>query len=175
MTIVVTVSEDITAAKLVFHDLEYRCCIGAGGATSDKREGDQCTPLGVWPLRRVFYRPDRTAAPITRQPIISMDKFMGWSDDSKDTEHYNRLVSLPYPGGHETLWRDDNVYNIVVELGYNDDPPVPGLGSAIFLHVAQPDFAPTQGCVALCASDLLELLSRIGPDESLTIQRESSV
>jgi L,D-peptidoglycan transpeptidase YkuD (ErfK/YbiS/YcfS/YnhG family) len=171
MTILVTASGDPTAAKLSFGDLEYRCAIGAGGAVQDKREGDRATPLGVWPLRRVFYRPDRTAAPNTRQRVISIERPMGWSDDADDPVHYNRLISLPYPGSHEVLWRDDDLYDIVVELGYNDDPPVAGLGSAIFLHVARPDYVPTQGCVALRIDDLRALLAALDPDETLAIRR----
>jgi len=45
-----------------------------------------------------------------------------------------------------------------VELGHNDSPPVPGLGSAIFMHVAKPDYSPTQGCIALALEDLLAVL-----------------
>ena len=47
----------------------------------------------------------------------------------------------------------------MVILGHNDDPPVPGLGSAIFLHVAKDGYAPTEGCVALSREDLLALLA----------------
>lgn len=171
MTILVAASDNPTAGKLIFGGLEYRCAIGAGGVTRDKREGDRCTPLGVWRLRRVFYRPDRAAIPETHQRIISIDPSMGWSDDPVDAVHYNRLISLPYPRGHEVLWRDDNLYDILVELGYNDDPPVSGRGSAIFLHVAGPDYTPTQGCVALRIDHLREVLAAVGPDETMTIKR----
>jgi L,D-peptidoglycan transpeptidase YkuD (ErfK/YbiS/YcfS/YnhG family) len=44
-------------------------------------------------------------------------------------------------------------------LGWNDQPVVKGRGSAIFLHVARPDFAPTEGCVALALPDLSRLLA----------------
>ncbi len=54
------------------------------------------------------------------------------------------------------LWRADHVYDLIVPLGYNDDPVVPGKGSAIFMHVAKPDYAPTEGCVALALPDLLD-------------------
>lgn len=175
MTILVMASNDPTAARLTFRDLDYRCAVGAGGVADDKHEGDRCTPLGVWPLRRVFYRSDRTAVPRTHQRITSIDQSMGWSDDPNDAVHYNRLISLPYPCGHETLWRDDNLYDIVVELGYNDDPPIPGRGSAVFLHVARPDYAATQGCVALRVDDLQDLLAAIDPDETLTVKRAEKI
>lgn len=34
-----------------------------------------------------------------------------------------------------------------------------GRGSAIFLHVARPDFAPTEGCIAAARTDLRALLA----------------
>ncbi len=72
---------------------------------------------------------------------------------------YNQPVALPHPGRHERLWREDAVYDIVGVLGWNDDPVRPGRGSAIFLHVARPDFAPTEGCVALALPDLRAALA----------------
>jgi L,D-peptidoglycan transpeptidase YkuD (ErfK/YbiS/YcfS/YnhG family) len=169
MTIRVKASRDPTHARLTFADLDLRCAIGAGGVTTAKREGDRCTPVGTWSLRRVFYRPDRVAAPVTAQSVTAIEATMGWSDDPGDVERYNRLVSLPYSGSHEELWREDHLYDIVVELGYNDDPPVPGLGSAIFMHVARPDYGPTQGCVALRIDDLRTLLAALGRDACLTV------
>jgi L,D-peptidoglycan transpeptidase YkuD (ErfK/YbiS/YcfS/YnhG family) len=56
------------------------------------------------------------------------------------------------------MWREDDVYDIVVPMGYNDKPVVAGLGSAIFMHVARPDYSPTAGCIALKQEDLLEVL-----------------
>src|SRR6185312_8513924 len=88
-------------------------------------------------------------------PIAPQD---GWCDDPADTV-YNRPVHLPYRARAERLWREDGIYDLIVPLGYNDAPAVPGLGSAIFLHVARPDFGPTEGCVALARADLLALLA----------------
>ena len=68
-------------------------------------------------------------------------------------------MTLPYGASAERLWRKDGIYDLIVPLGYNDDPVVPGAGSAIFLHVARPDFAPTAGCVALAFADLLIVLA----------------
>ena len=93
----------------------------------------------------------------------------GWCDDPADTE-YNRLVRLPYPARAERLWRDDHIYDIVVVLGHNDSPPVPGMGSAIFLHIARPDYAPTEGCVAIDRADLEALLEIAQPDDAVEIR-----
>ncbi len=145
----------------------WRCAIGRGGMKIDKREGDGGTPVGAWPLRRVLYRADRLlAAPPTALPISAIRPADGWCDDTADPA-YNRPVPLPCPASHERLWRDDAVYDVIVVLGHNDDPPVPGLGSAVFLHVARPGYLPTEGCVALALPDLLALLARARPGDML--------
>jgi L,D-peptidoglycan transpeptidase YkuD (ErfK/YbiS/YcfS/YnhG family) len=145
-----------------------RCALGRGGIRADKREGDGATPAGSWPVRRLLYRPDRLAAPTTRlaaNPIAPQD---GWCDDPADPA-YNRPVRLPYAASAERLWREDGVYDLIVPLGYNDDPVIPGSGSAIFLHVARPDYAPTEGCVALAQADLLRVLAAADPDSRVVV------
>ncbi len=52
-------------------------------------------------------------------------------------------------------------------LGYNDDPVVKGKGSAIFLHLARPDYAVTQGCVALACDDALAAISQLRPGDQV--------
>jgi L,D-peptidoglycan transpeptidase YkuD (ErfK/YbiS/YcfS/YnhG family) len=148
-----------------------RCALGpAGVLPADlKREGDGATPGGIWPIRRVLYRPDRGPPPDTALPVQPIDPSDGWCDAPGDPA-YNRPVTLPYPASAERLWRDDGVYDLVVILGHNDAPPVPGRGSAIFLHLARPDFSPTEGCVALAREDLEALLRRAAPGDALEIR-----
>lgn len=146
-----------------------RCSLGRSGVRENKWEGDGATPVGWFPLRRVLYRPDRLAAPPeTRLPVVALHPDDGWCDDPADAL-YNRPVHLPYPGGHERLWRDDHIYDVIVVLGHNDSPPIPGRGSAIFLHVARPDGKPTEGCVALRLDDLLDVLRLCGPESVLCV------
>lgn len=147
----------------------YRCAIGRNGIAADKTEGDGTTPAGTWPLRRLLYRADRLAAPRTRLPAAVIARTDGWCDAPGDPL-YNRMVTLPYGASAEELWRDDPLYDLVVPVGYNDDPPVSARGSAIFIHVAADCDAPTAGCVAFARSDLLELLAGFGPDTLLDIQ-----
>ena len=158
-------------AYLSFGDLKCRCSIGSGGITENKIEGDLCTPAGKWPLRRVFYREDRLEQPETGLQTIRVSKNMGWSDDPCDGRGYNTLIKTPYPYSHEKLWRSDNAYDIIVEIGYNDDPPIVGKGSAIFMHIARPNFDPTVGCIALKKSDLLSLLSLVSHGDVLHIAK----
>jgi L,D-peptidoglycan transpeptidase YkuD (ErfK/YbiS/YcfS/YnhG family) len=146
----------------------WQCAIGWGGLTSAKGEGDGATPVGCWPLRRVLYRPDRVDPPRTALPVAPLDPNDGWCDDPAHPD-YNRPVRLPFAAGHEVMWRTDHLYDIVVILGHNDDPPVPGAGSAIFFHVAAPDYAPTAGCVAVALPDLLTVLADAGPGDRICI------
>jgi L,D-peptidoglycan transpeptidase YkuD (ErfK/YbiS/YcfS/YnhG family) len=136
-----------------------RAVIGRSGriAAELKREGDGATPAGAWPVRRALWRADRLARPDTALVLDPIGPDDGWCDDPEDPA-YNRPVRLPWPGRCETLTREDGLYDIVVVLGHNDDPPVPGLGSAIFLHCASPDYRPTEGCIAIARDDLMALL-----------------
>ncbi len=148
-----------------------RCALGPAGVVpaAAKREGDGASPAGVWPIREVWCRPDRGPPPATEIRVRCMKPEDGWCDDPQDPA-YNRHVTLPYPASHERLWRDDGVYDIVVVLGHNDDPPVPGMGSAIFLHIAAPGYAPTHGCVAVERKDLEALLEVARPEDAVEIR-----
>lgn len=150
--------------------LACRAALGKGGVRpeADKTEGDGATPLGRYAIRRVLYRPDRGEPPETSFPVRPVRTDDGWCDDPADPA-YNRPVRLPYPASCETLTRDDELYDIVVVLGHNDDPPVPGAGSAIFLHCARPGYPPTQGCVALKREDLEAVLNRMQPGDEIEI------
>jgi len=75
--------------------------------------------------------------------------------------------SAKEPG--DRLWRDDRLYDVIIELDYNTRPRIARRGSAVFLHVARPDRSPTAGCVAFAASDLRRLLGRLGPKTRILI------
>jgi L,D-peptidoglycan transpeptidase YkuD (ErfK/YbiS/YcfS/YnhG family) len=145
-----------------------RAAIGPGGIAVKGGEGDGITPRGAWPVREVFYRADRMAPPQTALPLRAIEKDDGWCDAPGDP-HYNRLVKLPYPASAETLWREDHLYDLVLVLGYNDDPVVPGKGSAIFLHLARPDYSATHGCVALAQDDALAALAQLQPGDQVVV------
>ncbi len=148
------------------------CALGKGGVrpASEKREGDGASPLGIWPIRRLLYRPDREPRPPTRLPIQALTPSDGWCDAPSDPA-YNHPVTLPYPASAETLWRDDHVYDFILVLGHNDAPVVPGMGSAIFLHLARPGYLPTEGCIALARPDLLDLLALAQSGDTVSIVR----
>ncbi|MBU6449823.1 MAG: L,D-transpeptidase family protein [Rhodospirillales bacterium] len=138
--------------------LSFRAAFGRGGITSQKREGDGGTPVGLLKLVRVLYRADRLAPPRCIVPLEPIAPADGWCDDVADAA-YNKPVRLPCAASHEELWRADGVYDIIGVLDWNLAPIVPGRGSAIFFHVATPDYAPTAGCVALALPDMLAALA----------------
>jgi L,D-peptidoglycan transpeptidase YkuD (ErfK/YbiS/YcfS/YnhG family) len=115
----------------------------------------------------VLYRPD-VGAPQTALPKEAIAPDDGWCDDPDDPA-YNRPIKLPHRASFEKLWRDDHMYDRVVVLGHNDDPPVPFMGSCIFLHLAREGFGPTEGCVALSAEDLEAVLNAAKPGDVLEI------
>jgi L,D-peptidoglycan transpeptidase YkuD (ErfK/YbiS/YcfS/YnhG family) len=146
-----------------------RAACGTSGVRADKHEGDHASPAGAFPLVSAFYRADRLAAPRTALELTALKPSDGWVDDPADPA-YNKLVMLPYPAGHETLWREDGLYDLIVVIGYNTAPIVPGKGSAIFLHVARPDFSGTEGCIAVTREVLTPLMGLLGPGSKITIK-----
>ncbi len=145
-----------------------RCAIGRSGYSLEKREGDGATPIGIWPVRHLYLRRDRMPQPQTALSILEIGRDDGWCDDPGDPA-YNCPVKLPYRGRHEELWREDALYDLIVVLGYNDDPVAAGKGSAIFMHIARPDYGPTEGCVAMKREDLVALVATLEPGSDVEI------
>ena len=139
---------------------QYPAAIGKQGVTTDKREGDNKSPIGSFGMRPAYFRPDKLTAPESALPFTALSETDGWCDDPAH-KLYNLPITLTFEASHEKLWRQDDVYDLIIPLGYNDDPPRPGFGSAIFMHVARPDFSGTEGCVALALPDLLNVLKQV--------------
>ena len=155
--------DDIAAVSadglLRFRGQVFRCALGRGGVSAHKREGDGATPAGLLALARVLYRADRGARPqaaVRVEPLAPTD---GWCDDETHAD-YNRQVNQPHAARCEALWRDDAVYDVIGVLDWNVSPVLRGRGSAIFLHLARPGLAPTEGCVALPERELRALLAQ---------------
>ncbi len=145
------------------------CALGAGKITRNKREGDRATPAGAFRLLFGFYRVDRVARNATLLPMRPIRLRDGWCDDP-DSALYNRLVESPCRPSHEHLWRSDRLYDVVIVLDYNIRRRRKSRGSAIFLHCARPDLAPTEGCVALRPDDLRRLLPRLSAKTILVVR-----
>ncbi|HEY0293101.1 MAG TPA: L,D-transpeptidase family protein [Hansschlegelia sp.] len=159
---------DRARGRLTAGGASFVCALGRSGITAHKREGDGATPRAALRIRRVWRRPDRAARTAAGLGVRLTRPDDGWCD-AADHPRYNRPVRLPFAASHERMWRDDGLYDLVGELGWNDRPARPGRGSAIFLHAARPGFTPTEGCVALAPLPLRRLIARLGPQTTLAI------
>ena len=143
--------------------------LGRGGILANKREGDGATPKGTYRLRRLWWRADHHPRPKTFLPIRAIKRDDAWCEDPA-SRHYNQPIKLGGDAGGDRLMRDDQLYDFIIEIDHNTSPRVAGRGSAVFLHLARPDFSPTAGCVSMKQSDMLQLLRRIGPETKIVIE-----
>ena len=167
VTIVVSASPLPT---LTCGDLKTQCVVGRTGIRQDKREGDGATPAGRFPLRRLLFRQDRIATIVSYLPVEPIKTTDGWSDDPNDAL-YNQQIALPHLHHHEALWRSDSLYDIVIVIGYNDTPAIPGKGSAIFLHVSHPGMTGTDGCIAIPPRAMVRLAGLCDTTTFIDIRR----
>ncbi len=153
---------------IYFEDYKAKCAIGKRGITGKKLEGDKCTPRGRFKFKYIFYRKERVKNLRSKLRTIPLKKNFGWCDDVK-SKSYNKFVKLPFKYSAEKLYLKKNIYDIIVVIDYNLKPTKKKKGSAIFLHVANKNFSPTLGCVALAKNDLKYLISRINKNSYLKI------
>lgn len=160
---------DIHRGRLRLGETVYPCALGRSGILTDKKEGDGGTPAGIWQIGDCWFRPDKWQTPIQTLKTLEITPNSGWSDDPTDPD-YNRPVTLPHGYSHESLWRTDNQYDVIIPLNYNFAPVVPGAGSAIFFHLAKPDYGPTEGCVAVSHADMEAILPLLTPQTRMIIR-----
>ncbi len=162
--------EVISANELRFSGKSYKCAIGRNGFTTTPKEGAMKTPVGSFSLRECWYRADRIAIPpATKLPLKTIRQDDGWCDDPAHPD-YNLHVKLPFSASHENLWREDHSYDLIVPIGFNDTDRIPGKGSAIFFHIAKPDYPPTLGCVAVSLADMREILAKADEKTTMVIR-----
>ena len=154
--------------NLYFKDYKAKCAIGKRGITSNKLEGDKCTPRGRFRFKYVLYRKERNKNIRSKLKIVPIKKNFGWCDDVK-SKYYNKFIKFPFKYKAEKLYISQNIYDIIVVLDYNFKPVRKNKGSAIFLHVAKRKYSPTLGCIAISKNDLKYLLSVINKKTFLKI------
>ena len=159
---------DRSRGWLIAGPLTVPVALGRGGIRANKREGDGGTPRGSFRLRRLWWRADRLPRPRTSLPVRRIRADDGWCEDPRD-RHYNQPIRLPPSHPGDRLWRTDRLYDLIIELDHNTRPRIAGRGSAVFVHVARPGFAPTAGCVALKADALLRLIAHTTPHTRIVI------
>jgi L,D-peptidoglycan transpeptidase YkuD (ErfK/YbiS/YcfS/YnhG family) len=149
-------------------DFKFRCCIGKKGSTSNKKEGDKKTPKGSFGIENLYFRKDRRKKPSTLLRCIAIKKNMGWCDDIRFPEKYNKLFKIEKKIKHEKLKRKDHKYDLLIPIKYNFKKPVSGQGSCIFIHLTK-DFKPTAGCIALNEKDFLIMIKLIKKNSKIKI------
>ena len=153
---------------LKYKDLKFRCALGKAGIKKKTIEGDNITPKGIFKIVKIYYRPDKIKKIKTSIKKIKIRKNMGWCDDPKSC-FYNQQIKLPNKYGHEKLYRNDNLYDLIVVLNYNINPIIKNKGSAIFLHIAKKSYQKTKGCIALKREHLIEIISKIKKNTKIKI------
>ena len=152
---------------LTYNKFKVKCAIGKKGIGNKRKEGDLITPKGQFKIKYVLYRKDRVKI-VTKLKKKVIKKNMGWCDDPKSS-HYNKLVKLPFDYKHEKLYKNENIYDIILVLNYNMNPIKKNKGSAIFIHVAKNNFKKTEGCVAIKKTNLIKLIKEINPNTKVKI------
>jgi L,D-peptidoglycan transpeptidase YkuD (ErfK/YbiS/YcfS/YnhG family) len=153
---------------LRYKNLKFRCALGKAGIKRKVKEGDNITPKGIFKIIKIYYRPDKIKDIETPIKKIKVKKNMGWCDD-KNSIHYNKQIELPSKFSHEKLYRNDNLYDLILVLNYNTNPIVKNKGSAIFLHITNDSYKKTKGCIALKKDDLIQLVSKISENTKIKI------
>ena len=153
---------------LKIDEFTFNCCVGKKGLTKNKREGDNKTPKGKFKIENLYFRKDRLKKPLTSLKCIEIKKNMGWCDDIRFPEKYNKLIKIKKKIRHEKLLRKDHKYDFLIPIKYNFEKPIAGLGSCIFIHLTR-DFKATAGCVALREKDFLILLKVIKKNSKIKI------
>jgi L,D-peptidoglycan transpeptidase YkuD (ErfK/YbiS/YcfS/YnhG family) len=140
--------------------------VGRSGIRANKREGDGATPRGRFRLRQLWWRPDRHPRPATLLPVRRIDRSIAWCENPAD-RRYNRPFRRSAGEGGDRLWRDDHLYDLLIEVDHNTRPRIAGRGSAVFIHLARPKGSATAGCDTPAA--LRRLLARLGPKTRIEI------
>ena len=153
---------------LQIDEFKFRCCIGQKGLTLNKKEGDKKTPKGTFEIENLYFRKDRIKKPSTSLKCIEIKKSMGWCDDIRFPQKYNKLFKINKKIKHEKLKRKDHKYNLLIPIKYNFKKTIPGLGSCIFIHLTR-NYKPTAGCIALKEKDFLIMLKLIKKNSKIKI------
>ena len=153
---------------LKYKNLKFRCALGKAGVKKKIMEGDNITPKGIFKIIKIYYRPDKIKKIKTAIKKSKIKKNMGWCDDPK-SRFYNKLINLPTKYNHEKLYRNDNLYDLIIVLSYNTSPIIKNKGSAIFMHITNNSYKKTKGCIALKKEHLIKIISKIKKNTKIKI------
>ena len=158
----------VSKKYLTYQNNKVKCAIGKKGIGKKQKEGDQITPRGTFRIKNILYRKDKInylRSVIKKTPI---KKNMGWCDDPKSKD-YNKLIKYPFNFKSEKLYRSNNIYDIILVLDFNMHPIKKNKGSAIFIHISNDKYSPTQGCIAIKKKELLKIIEFIDKKTKIII------
>ena len=153
---------------IVFGSYKLKCAIGKSGIKTFKKEGDSGTPKGTFNLGFLYYRKDKIGKLKVKIKKKIIKKNMGWCYDSRSSK-YNKEILFPFKYKAEKLYRKDKIYDLFINIKYNTSPVLKKRGSAIFLHIANRNYRPTIGCVAISKKDFIKILPHINKNTKITI------
>lgn len=153
---------------LKYKNFKFKCALGKHGISEKKKEGDKITPKGIYKIVNIYYRQDRIKKISSKLKLIKIKKNMGWCDDPNN-KNYNQLIKIPSKYSYERLFRNENIYDLIIVLNYNMNPVIKNKGSAIFIHIAKKRFQPTEGCIAISKKNLLYLIRNISKNTKIKI------
>ena len=158
----------INKKYLTYKNYKAKCALGKRGIAYKRKEGDLITPKGEYKIKFILYRKDRLKKITSKIKLIVIKKNMGWCDDP-NSNHYNKLVKLPYEYNYEKLYKKENIYDIILVLDYNMNPVIKNRGSAIFIHIAKKNYKKTEGCIAVKKKSLLKIIKDIKKNTKVKI------
>jgi len=137
-----------------------------------KKEGDGRSPAGIFALGTAF---GDTAQPLPglKTPYLHLTPSIECVDDSR-SKYYNRVVDssavVPDWNSSEHMRSVGEAYRWGIVVGHNGgdmkadaNPPVPGSGSCVFLHIWGSGTRGTAGCTAMPQNQLETLLTWLDP------------
>ncbi|MDA7552503.1 L,D-transpeptidase family protein [Candidatus Pelagibacter sp.] len=151
---------------LIIDDFKIKCCIGKNGLNFNKKEGDLSTPIGLFNIKKLYFRIDRVGIPKCKIDKKIIKKNMAWCDDPNHKK-YNEEIRISKKKSKEKLHRKDHKYDYVISISYNDKK-IPNMGSAIFIHLTN-NYKPTAGCIALKMKDFEILLKLVDKKTKIKI------
>ena len=145
---------------IIINNYKLKCSLGKSGIKKNKKEGDLATPKGIFRIGYLYYRKDRIKNLQTKIKKKIIKKNMGWCNDINSIE-YNKEIKFPFKYSAEKLFRKNKNYDLFINIKYNHSPVIKKKGSAIFLHLVNNNYKPTNGCVAIVKKDFLKILPLI--------------
>jgi L,D-peptidoglycan transpeptidase YkuD (ErfK/YbiS/YcfS/YnhG family) len=142
--------------------------LGSDGMTPHPNESLSAVPMGSYTLTQAFGHDPNPGTALPYRQTTPSDWWISQPGSDYNTEQHC-AYSCPFTQGapNEHLYDEVPYYDYAVVIDYNTrNSPTgvrQGAGSAFFLHVAVG--APTQGCVAIPADQLVRIMRWLRPAE----------